>query len=350
VSKTETLSKEDSILLNYLKGLAILVVVLGHLGLGWIYLPYSSYTSLAVPLFFFCSGYLFFFLYKRRQSFLQFSKKRLLGVVLPYYIIYILAFAIALCVKGNFQDINLMHFIRMLFLVPTGSEVPFPMDQIWFLKVFLSCVIVAPFLLASSEKVNHHLILVALLLALIVATIEAYSPIHAQLIWNRHNFYQDIVYGAYFYAGLYLAGFDWKDKKREVIGLALILLVLSIAFNIVRPAGFDLGKHATAPTVFYLFLGVAFGLIVFCLHRQIISILKYNSIVSSFINYCGTHSFSIFLIHSFFIYFSEVQFGWVGVMHNPVLAVSKVTFVLVSSLIVAYPISWLCKKATALIS
>lgn len=348
--KNQTLSREDSVLLNYLKGLAILIVVLGHLGLGWIYLPYSSYTSLVIPLFFFCSGYLFFFLYKRRESFLQFSKKRLLGVVLPYYIVYIVAFVIALCIKGNFEHLNFMHFVRILFLVPTGDEVPFPMGQIWFLKVLMSCVIIGPFLLAFSEKTSHHILLIALILALVVATIEAYTPIHEQLILGRHNFYQDMVYGAYFYAGLYLPGFDWKQRRRELIGLAFVLLVLSIAFNIIQPAGFDLGKHGFAPTTFYLLLGFSFVLIVFSFYKQVSFLLGYNSLVSNAINYCGKHSFSIFLIHSFFIFFTEVQFGWVGVMHNPLLALSKVAFVLVMSLILAYPISWLCKKTAALIS
>ena len=49
-------SREDSQFLAYLRSLSILVIVFGHIGLFWVYKPYSEFLHVFIPIFFFISG------------------------------------------------------------------------------------------------------------------------------------------------------------------------------------------------------------------------------------------------------------------------------------------------------
>src|SRR5690606_37557253 len=91
-------------------------------------------------------------------------------------------------------------------------------------------------------------------------------------------------------------------------------------------------------------LGI-FG-ILFCLIlvSQIEWIVENVRALKFLLNYCSTHSYGIFLIHSFLIVFVELQFGWVGIAGNPKVALGKIIFVVVGSMLLAYPLTLLSRR------
>lgn len=345
-----SLSPADSTFLNRLKGASIMIVVLGHLGLGWIFVPYSSYIGVVVPVLFFCSGYIFIHLYAKKTTHFSFLIIRLFSVVFPFYLIYLIATTIALLANISPSNLSVEHFLRVIFLAPKYDEMPFPLGQVWYLRVLFFCAIACPLIYALFFKIKHNaLLLIPVALALILSIAQTITPIHRSFAYFGHNGFQEIAYGAYFFIGSYIASIPWRARKKAIL-LALTPSILTPTI-LVYFFGFDtdLAKHAYAPDIFYFLIGVAGILVCLYLIDYLELIFSKIAFLGSLLDYCGNNSYGIFLLHTFLIVFVEIQWGWIDVINNPLLAFYKVTFVTAVSLLLAYPFTIITKSANSLL-
>jgi peptidoglycan/LPS O-acetylase OafA/YrhL len=85
------ISPTDSRFLAYLRGLAILVIVFGHCGGGWVFKPYSGFLNVFVPVFFSLSGAVCYHSYRRSHSVGDYITKRVVGLLTPYYLLCLLS-------------------------------------------------------------------------------------------------------------------------------------------------------------------------------------------------------------------------------------------------------------------
>lgn len=327
-----------------------MIVVLGHLGLGWIFAPYSSYIGLVVPILFFCSGYIFIHLYTKRTTHLSFLTIRLFGVVFPFYLIYLIAITIALLANISPSNLSVEHFLRVIFLAPNYDEMPFPLGQVWYLRVLFFCAIACPLVYALFFKMNNNaFLLIPVVLALTLSIVQTITPIHRSFSYLGHNGFQEIAYGSYFFIGSYFASTQWRTRKKAIL-LALTPSIL-IPTILVYFFGFDsdLAKHAYAPDIFYFLLGIAGILACLYLIDYLELIFSKIAFLGSLLDYCGNNSYGIFLLHTFLIVFVEIQWGWIDVIDSPLLAFYKVTFVTTASLLLAYPFTIVTKSATSLL-
>lgn len=336
-------SKRDSDFINYLRGASILRVVLVHLGLSWIFLPYSSYIGIFLSVLFFCSGYIFLHLYRTKRSTSYYLFSRLVGILIPFYVVYGAAVLIALYVGKN-EGFDLEQLLRVVVIAPPAAETPYPLGQIWYLRVLLFCALLSPFIFSLAKK-SIIWILAPVVVAVIFSLIQSFMSIDEYFLFYGHNFYQEIVYGAYFFIGSFFNSFEWR-RCRGLIALgALVALLVGLGFfGLSRISDASLAAHAYAPDMFFFSLGIFGILICLILVNQIEWIVRQLKLLRILLNYSSRHSYGIYLVHTFLIVFAEKNFGWLGISGDPVMAISKISFVVLGSMVVAYPITLATKR------
>src|SRR5690606_5004123 len=135
---------KDSLYLSQLRGISILRVVLGHLGLTWIFPPYSEFLMALLPLLFFVSGAVSYLSYCNAKSALIFVRKRLVGVLVPFYTISMIALIGSWMAGGVFLLNNSNSVLSWLTVAMPISDMPYPMGQIWFLHSLVIIMIISP--------------------------------------------------------------------------------------------------------------------------------------------------------------------------------------------------------------
>ena len=143
------LSRLDYI--DIMKGIGIILVVLGHISynsilITWIY-------SFHMPLFFLISGFLF---YKSRKD--GFIKRKLVGLLTPYFCFSLLTYFYWLIIERNMRDNieNPFNVFLGIFIAYSGNNFIFNIVM-WFLPCLLvtECLF---FLLHKNLKPKYLLI------------------------------------------------------------------------------------------------------------------------------------------------------------------------------------------------
>lgn len=343
------LTHADKQYINYLRGALILRVVLMHLGLAWFYLPYSSYFALFFPALFGVSGIVSYYSYRRAGDVTHYLIKRITRIVVTFYIISGGAYVIAFLIDP--QLMNLSEFINWLLINPETEDQPYPMGQIWFLRaLILLTVIVLPFFYLSLK--NIHFLLVPVFISLFLSLAQQFHAAGSFFMieigdLNEINTYHPLVNMGYFcfcawasYVGI---------LKRATWMLALMVLGLVAAWVLVQYQNFslNLGDHSYYQDFFYLSLGYAGIGLLFGLRTPITYVLAKIPALGQALLFFSTHAFSIFMIHSLYIYLAETVFALKD-LQNASAILLKIAFVLVASVVSAVPLSYICKKITGL--
>ena len=203
----ENIDAQDREYLNILRGASIFRVVLAHLGLSWIYPPYSSYIGVFLPLLFFVSGAVSLFSYKRAGSLKSYYLKRLISISVPYFFIVFLSFLILFLYDPASFNLKLQVIFELIFfnVVAVGKAMPYPLGQVWFIHSLIIIIILTPIFFKLSTKSSHYLLL-GVVISLTLGIIQTFIPVNKFLNLFGHNFYQPItnmgffLFGSYYYS------------------------------------------------------------------------------------------------------------------------------------------------------
>lgn len=342
------MNAQDSIYINRLRGASILRVVLGHLGLGWILLPYSSYIGVFLSILFFCSGYVFIYLFNRSKSVGEYIYRRMLGVVLPFYLVYLFSLVIFILMGSSSFKWDWYKLFQILIIAPDIKDMPYPLGQIWYLRVLVFCTLVSPIFFLMAKK-SIFTLLLPVLIAVIFASIQLQLKFHRTFFYFGHNLFQEILYGAYFFIGAFVYNCAWRKHKIFMFSTMLVCIATSMIVFHGYQMNSNLAHHAYAPNLFYFSLGVAGIMFTLAFVDQIEWLFRKMYLLAKLMDFCGKHSYGIYLNHSFFIVFYEDFFGLKGVYHDPLLALTKVMLVVFSSFIFAMPITYAARAALSLL-
>ncbi len=175
--------------IDFLKGIGIILVVFGHTQV-----PRSAYLySFHMPLFFFISGFLF--RGDPSTKFQDFTKKRIISLVVPYFFFSIVSFSFYLIfeyLRGNseFVLIQLNRLVEIFY----GNANNGGNDSLWF----LSCLFITAIIYYIFDKYSKNNI--QLILFLICSSIISYLYsiyISFDLPWKANVAFSAVVfYGA----------------------------------------------------------------------------------------------------------------------------------------------------------
>lgn len=202
--------------INILKALAILLVVSGHLEFSLI--PMFPPYSFQVILFFFIAGMLF----KEKYSFIEFFKRRVKSLLIPYFIYELCYLGLTILVSpliGKFwgMPITLKNEILMPFLTGHHLDLTCPL---WFVPCLFITIIF--YKIFSYIKISNNLrLLVYFLLSLLAIQLQTFSE-NIYLLWILRTMF------ALFFVHLgYLYQNNWNEKFNifsfKILGFVLIL-------------------------------------------------------------------------------------------------------------------------------
>lgn len=289
-------------LIDSLRGFSMIVIIFTH---ATAFFPSDKLVSIlwnwsnfAVPIFIFCSAYLF--LQKSSDKPLHifsYLKKRFIRLLLPYYI-FLVFFLIVISLLSS--ELFTIKYIWQSILVIGGVDIN------WLVLLFLYITIILPFFVWSQKK-NPFLFWMFFTLSLSSSIFLLFARLdipYKFIMWLPWSL---IVYFTWFYI---------KYEQKKVVLLWSFLascLLFIMSFGVVQSL-----HHSTVlihnkypPNILYLSYGVAVLLGLTFVAKYLFS-QKY---VLQFINFFSKYSYSIYFLHYllltvFVTFMAELGLNW----------------------------------------
>lgn len=211
------------------KGIAIIAMIIGHLGmknLDMIVYPFH------MPLFFIISGYFI----SKTDSFLRFVKKKLNGLILPYY-----SCAVIICISSIITNefVKIIHssfkihsILSWGFAAIYGAGTNYLLPKniisiggIWFLQaLFIASVIVKLLDILISNKYEYFKAIIVIFLAIA-------SYVSSKYIWLPLNIQTGLFSTIYVYVGYFIKQrFNYETIKEKYLVNAKWFSIFTIIF------------------------------------------------------------------------------------------------------------------------
>jgi hypothetical protein len=337
----ETLSPSDSEFLKDLRGAAIFMVVLSHMGAMWIILPYSSFIATLAPIFFFASGAGNYFSYTSSKTIFLYFLKRVNGLLVPYYLFCIVALCFFLIQNSSFPNFDFTAFLAWLVIKPAKELTPFPVVQLWFLRTLVIVIILSP-LLFSVLKASRTITIIGVVLVLFLSLFQSNGLNSIAVRAMGLDLYRAMFYSAFFIAGaIYYGNKHFFTRK-----VHFIIFFLAMAIAILLPAYFreqtSLVYHVEVPDLYFAATSSAVLLILLMAKDFLLDIADKISGISWCLGFLNKHSLSILVLHTLAIYLSDC---WLGGSFSKgsglVYAIVKVIIALSITFVLAVPFTLL---------
>lgn len=290
--------------INYFRGFAILLVVLGH----FLYFPESTVTEKLIKAiikggtspFVFISGFLFHHIFYRRGfDYKKFMKNKLKNVLLPYTIVVIPG--LIYTVHQHQLDLFIYEKNKILYTLLyylSGNA----LTATWYIPFAMLLFIASPIFIKFIELEDRRQRIIIFLLLIISMIIQ--RPIRDLTI----NIFQAFIYFSPFYClGIYIS--MNKERARDILEKNIlylgilwgITLALQVRYNILetmQKSIFEIkGIDLVAPEKFFICL---FFLGVFMKLEKVENSL--GKIIKKSLSILADCSFGIFFIHNYFIF------------------------------------------------
>lgn len=306
------LSINDSVFLARLRSVAILIIVFGHVGGFWAYRPYSEFLHISVPIFFFLSGAVSFFSYKKSKTIRNYYFKKIINLIVPYYLVCILSLIVYVFIYGNMPLFDFWKLEAWLLIRAPNNIMPFPIGQVWFLYDLILILLLSPiyFNIYSANKVSIFYIMIVFV---ILSFVKIYYNVGPYFTIASFNFYNPFVFSLFFIFGAIFYS-NSNHKYERIILTIFAVLSITACLLMVHFTGINIDcAFHNIPPDFY-FVSVSFFVIfVLLLFRDKMVIYSNNKIMNDIFNFLHKHTFSIFLLHTFSIFISEKILG----LQNP---------------------------------
>ena len=286
---------QDRVLyIDQLKGIAILLVVLGH------FIQYNTVEgnrnilfgiiySFHMPLFMFISGYVAYLTIKPAilDQYFIFLKKKIITILIPF-------FTWPLLIKpyffNNFYDNNPLKTIEILIKGPSGG--------LWFLWYLFLLYLLYTLFLALSIKLNksYSVIIDIILCALVCIIPITIGALH--LITYVDSF---LLYYTFFFLGVFVSKYDRIKRiilTNTVFSLCLIVFMMGSRL-------YDFNSHT------HLNLAVKMVLSISAINSiyYIVQKIKWNGFIDKYIREWGKNSLVIYV----------TQFGLLSILPQSML-------------------------------
>lgn len=193
------------------RGIGIILMVLGHIGLGDVFHHYIH--AFHMPMFFFISG----FCYKQKNiSMYMFIKSKSFSLLLPYTVFGVIQYILWLLYKGN----SLRPLINLFWINTDGIVIA---GALWFLTA-LFCVDIIFFLIdrkIGSDTIKNILILFLSIIGYALPIMHIRLPLGADVALVGLGFY---------YIGFLIKTNEENKYIKHIINLNWIKILLFMTF------------------------------------------------------------------------------------------------------------------------
>lgn len=314
--------------INYLRGFAILAVISIHISssftkipsINWLTLAYiviDAVSHFAVPAFIFISGFVLYNKYNSSFDLKQFYLKRYKTIIPPYIIFstfYILIkYPVAMLLHRT-VDIDVTDILHMYI---TGTS----LYHMWFFILIIQLYVLYPLILKVYTYSNN----VSLVSAFILSV--AFSR------------YEVTGYLFYFVLGMYLNN-HYKNLISHKYSLVFPIFIIGTATQVYGYMD-DFFSYEFLTNIHPYFINIITIVYFTVSFLVLLEIAKSLSVSGKLkiIDYLGSYSFAIYLIHVLFIFvfkiiFPKIGFGYDNVLFYPVVFILTLGCSVVSTKII----------------
>ncbi|TBW08921.1 acyltransferase [Azotobacter chroococcum] len=274
--------------MNWIRGIATILIVLGHVRDGVSYTPTSSqdiYMQMALLeascIFIAISGF-FFQLNMEKYTMSVYFSKKINNVIIPYLVISlpaILIYVLKIKTEHSWMDMDVFYDspvpLQILTMIFTGAH----LGPLWFIPALFFIYLAAPLLKELSR--SHYFPAIAI------------SSIAVFFITSRPENNSNPILAAIHFMPMYLAGMYFckvRDKIKSTTGFYLFTtttIILSITSSHFTSL-FGIQKLSLFFALYYFFLA----------HENII---HKNKHIPRALGTVGMYSFSIYFLHGYFV-------------------------------------------------
>lgn len=302
--KTNKLQRIESV--DLIRGLAILVMILLHTNAYFLKNPISFFTwdwgQFAVPLFIFCSSYVFFkknYQFANTLGLFKFIKKRILRLLVPYYLF--VAFFLILLLTKEPQKLSLKYLLSSLTI--NGG-----IDINWLVLLFVYFSIIMPFTQWAYQKKR----------ALFYSFLSFSFFSSVVFMFYRPDFNYRLImwlpWSLLIIISLYIYKFE-NNNKLMLLGFAgsLILFITSRLIQINLNHSLVMYDNKYPPNFYHLsFCSGSIFLIYWVAKIGVFSFYPINK----YLSFLSKNSYSLYFIHYCMIYvlsvFTKIKFDWIN--------------------------------------
>lgn len=286
--------------IDLLRGIAILAMILIHTTYYFLgdktALFIWKWSQFAVPVFIFCSAYIFF--QNPKKSNFEYLKKRIYRLLKPYYLF--LLFFIPVIYFVNHQVLTPNYIIQSL-IIAGGVDIS------WLVLLFVFLTFIFPLISLSFEKYKF--------LFWTYSLISFISSIF--LIFYKLPFsYKFIFWLPWSVIPIFTLFFVLHEHKKNFLNYLIIGsgLVFTSSYYLEKFVNHNLGMYENKypPTIYFL----AYGIFMICISYILSNLLKKNKTITRILSFFSMYSYSIFFVHYLLLiilanYRDYFKFNWI---------------------------------------
>lgn len=274
--------------IDQLRGIAMTGMILIHSSYYFLFdklaLFLWNWSQFAVPVFVFCSAYLYFEKSQITSSYIKYVQKRFSRLLIPYYIFMFVFFIEVIIAKPAM--FTSPFIIQSVFLI--GG-----IDISWLVLLFLELTILLPIIHSSLEK-NISFFYLLLVLSSISSVIFLF--IHVGIPYKMDMWLPWTL--LLFYAFFFKKYSSNKNFSISVIAISLILVMISRFILHLEGKSLSFFDNKYPPNIYFLSYGIlSIEMLFFASKRNLFSFYPLKKLL----HFLSKYSYSIFFIHYLFL-------------------------------------------------
>ena len=313
--------------------------------------PYSEFLHVFVSVFFFVSGAVSYDSYQRSGSVAEYLSKRVIGLLVPYYLLCALWVMIYIVAHLDCPRVSLYDLVAWLSVRPIGSEKAFSIGQVWFLHTLLVISLLSPAYF-TLYRYKPKLLAVLLALPIAVSAVQMHCNIDDFFLFAENNLFKPIVHSVFYVLGFVYFSSHALRKTSRLVEICVVCLLASVGVERLLSLNPDYEFHTFAPDLYYVAGCMAAIAGLLALQNGLLAVCKNSRFLGAALGFMHRYTFPVFLLHSFSIYLSEKVLGLVHPQSNYIVyGVVKFLIVLLLTCVLAIPFgsvaTWLSRRAIA---
>ncbi len=323
--------------IDYIKGIAILLVVYRHVVIGIersgievpSYMVYANmiFYSFRMPLFFILSG-LFIHASLRKKTFRELVFIRFETLIYPYFIWVFLQIS-AQIIFTDFTNSSrgLIDYTYIFYL-------PRELDQFWYLPALFNVTLVYAFIKTRFKPAIYVQLILGLLFYYLSPYVRDFS-----IISDWMEFY------LFFAVGDAIAGFLFNDTNQKKLKKSILLLVSIPVFILIqlyylsKPESYFTSAFSGRTEFIFIALAGCFVMIILSLYIEDFKRIRFLRII-------GFHSLYIYVMHVFVFSFMRIILTKFLHVDNPIvllvsgIAISIPACIMIYNLLIKDNVLW----------
>lgn len=345
-----TLSSVNSDFTGYLRSFSILVIVFGHVGGFWFFRPYSGFFYVFVAIFFFLSGGVNYYSFKRSKSIFVYYAKKMISLLVPYYLLCLLSLFVYIVANNRIPQFDLTRLIMWLQIRPSPDIHPFPVGQVWFIHTLFFITLLSPIWFYLKEK-NPRVLVLTIIGLFLFSSLEFIYPINDDLFFFGNNIYLPIIHSMFYAAGIILFSSGRCFSKKSLIAFLFCMVFISILLLFFLGLNPDYEYHIEAPNMYYCAGCFASISLFILLKKEIVVFIDQNTGIKRLAGFLNKHAFSFYLMHTFAIFLVEISFfNHFNFKKNVMYGIVKLCMVFATTTLLVIPFTKCSQAVTHAVS